>query len=288
MNCFFNSLTYQEGLSNIGEAVADSLGRFHLIKRSIPGTDLFDGYGGVPYVWMDSAFQIEEWANAFPDLVTITLITQPGFEPIGSGHPYAFLKNHFVHDPSLPRTQLSPRSEKKLLKSKEIAAFSLVNDFQTKMKILPLYRLLQVSRDMYSPFENHSDTHFEQLAKDEAGVFFQVTSDSQIGSMACGVRFGDCLQLLHTVNSQEGLHWNSSYLLMSGILDYCEAEGIKLFTGGLPQRHTPGLEIFKSRWSNCQLPVYFSKIINRPEEYKKLCNGFTEESDYFPRYRWIR
>ncbi len=285
MDCIFNSPDYLRGLSSIGEVISDRSKRFHLLRRSIPDTELFDGFAGVPYFWMNSTEDIHEFACSFPDLVTITLVTQPGFKPIDSRHPSQLLKNHFVFDPMLPRPQLSTRSKKKLLKSEAFGEFSIVKDYQTKMNIIPLYRKLQESRQMYSPFENHSDLHFKHLAQVPKGIFFQAASPDEIGSMACGVRFGDWLQLLHTVNGPEGLQWNSSYLLMNGILDYCQNQGLKLSTGGVPQRHTPGLEIFKSRWSNCQLPVYLTQIINRPEKYNMLCQEFLPDFDYFPLYR---
>lgn len=286
MICPFNTLEYASGLSNLGTSIPHHSGKFHLIKQAIPGSNqLFDGFGGIPYLWIENQEELRWISEDFRDLVSITLVTQPGFIPDAKLVDNQFLKYHFVFDPAEKRTELSSRARRKLEKCRSEAEFLILECPIGKMKIEGFYRLLQLKKKMLSPFENLPRSHFEFMAFSEAGIFFETRNQTGTGSMACGIIYKSWLQLMHTVTTDAGLTWNSSYFLMDEILNYCEKNQLKLSMGGLPRSHTPGLETFKDRWTNKLLPVFLTKIINQPQQYQLLSTKIPKGTAYFPAYR---
>lgn len=286
MTCPFNTLEYSTGLSNLGIPIPHHSGKFHLIKRAIPcSKQLFDGFAGVPYIWIEDQEELRWISEDFNDLVSITLVTQPGFIPDAKLVDNQILKNHFIFDPNEKRTELSSRARRKLEKCRSEALFTILDCPTEKMKIEGFYRSLQLKKNMVSHFENFPRSHFEFMAHSESGIFFETKNHTGTGSMACGIIYKNWLQLMHTVTTDAGLTWNSSYFLMDEILNYCEQNQLTLSMGGLPQKHTAGLEKFKMRWSNKFLPVFMTKVINQPQKYEELSEKTQKGTAYFPSYR---
>lgn len=283
VDCPFNRLAYAEGLAHVGRAVAHPSGRFVLLRRTIPGTQLEDGISPWPYLWISDPGQIRSLQADFPDLVTVTVLCQPGYLPERAECDAVLLKHHFVYDPRLPPPPLSPRARARLDACARHAVFEEVTADEDRLAICALYGALKAARHLTGLFDMDA-RHFRAVAGLKESRFFRVRSGDAIGAMACGVVFGDGLQILHTVPTAEGLRWNASYLLMHGLQDFARAHGVRLLIGGLPANARPGLKVFKSRWVNATAPVHMIRVVNDRLAYARLSAG-AAESSYFPAYR---
>ncbi len=103
--CPFNTEFYARGLSNIGEVEMDPTFRIPVLRRPIAGTTLSDGVGPWPYLWIENDSDIEKLYVSFRHLVTLSVVTQPGYIPKAQGGDAKLLKQHYVYDPSLPRAR---------------------------------------------------------------------------------------------------------------------------------------------------------------------------------------
>lgn len=288
MPCPFNSVKYLAGLSNIGQPVRSACGHWALLKRDIHGTGLYDGVGPWPYLWVESGQELESIREAFSDLVTLTIVTQPGFVPELPDGVASLLKTHFVYDPSLPLPPLSKRAQKRLIHCEARARLEVVTDFHERIEFISIYRRLISRRQIVGCYVDFPDEHFTHMASLRNSVFFRVSDVESVGAVACGVVFNGMLQVLHMASSDEGLRWNASYLLMRGMQDYVRDHRLRLLIGGIPDSGSPSLETFKRRWVNWHEPVYILKIINDETRYRQLCTEYAESTTLFPAYRSAR
>ncbi len=284
VRCPFNTAAYVSGLANPDTVRVHPAGRFPILVRPIGGTDHRDGIGPWPYLWIEDDSDVAALCEDFGDLVTLTVVTQPGYVPDGRGDPI-LLKQHYVYDPRLPLPALSARARARLRMSERIGSFSVVTDTAGRMAMVELYESLKRRRNLTGMFLDMGARHFESIARLESSIFFRAVSDTGIGAMACGVLFGDLLQILHIVPSETGLTWNASYLLMRGIQEFAGEKGVRMMTGGMPAGGTEGLRLFKARWANAFEPVYLLRIVNDPVAYAALCAAAPSGDVYFPAYR---
>lgn len=284
----FNTLGYAEGLSNIGAPETDPSGRLVVLRRAIAGTELSDGTGPWPYLWIDGPADLESLRTGFPDLVSLVAVTQPGFRPelAEAGADAIFLKDHFVYDPARPTPPLSVRTRKRLHRAEAEGTFDLAISDADRMAIVPIYRGLLERRGLTGSLFDFPAKHFAATAALPGSVFFRVANRSGIGAMACGIVYGDMLQILHTAIAEDGLAWNASYLLMHGMQGFARDSGLRLLTGGMPAGAAPGLRTFKLRWANAFAPVYLVRIVNDRKAYDALSAARgTAGFDFFPAYR---
>lgn len=280
IECPFNSPDYAAGLGHVGAPAAHPSGRFTILRRNIPGTDFQDGISPWPYLWISGPDEIRAMQEDFADLVTLTVLCQPGYRPTCDA---VLLKHHFIYDPRLPPPPLSPRARARVEGCARHAAFEVVTDRADRLAICDLYGALKVRRGLGGLFDMNA-SHFEAIAGLKECRFFRVRSGSAVGAMACGVVFGGMLQILHTVPTENGLRWDASYLMMHGLQAFAREHGLQLLIGGMPSSGRPGLKVFKSRWVNRSEPVYMIRIINDPKAYARLC-GDADGATYFPAYR---
>lgn len=285
MTCPFNAVAYQSGLSNLGIPETAEDGRLSVLKREIAGRGLYDGIGPWPYLWIGSPRDIQVLREAFQHLVTLSVVTQPGYVPSESGSGSAFLKNHFVYDPALPPPKMSKRTRARISRCEARATFRLITGHEKRMQCIALYRRLMQRRGWEGCHVDFPDDHFRSLSMLENSVFFEVADDGGTGAFSCGVVFNGILQVLHMASSDDGLRWSASYLLMKGMQDYARNHRLRLMTGGLPDAVAPGLQAFKRKWANACEPVHIIKIINDAALYRKLCSDDARASHYFPAYR---
>jgi len=278
----FNRIEYAATLPRMGRPEAAPDGGFFVLSRPIPGTDLRDGVGPWPYTWISGAGDIDAMHQAFPHLVTLTVVTQPGYVPDRGTAPF---KHHRVFDPARPVPALSPRARQRLARCERQASFTIVRGERERMEIAGVYASLKRRRGLEGGFFDFAPDHFAALAKMREAMFFKVSRGAETGAMACGVRFGDILQMLHMPNSEAGLKWNASYLMMHGLQQLARAEGVRVMFGGLPRGASAGLDVFKARWSNGLLPVHMLRIVNDRRRYAGLCADLAVRDDYFPAYR---
>lgn len=282
VSCPFNTLAYAAGLLHVGEAHPS--GGLVILRRNIPGTHLQDAISPWPYLWIGDADQIRALRDDCPDLVTLTVLCQPGYVPPLEMGDSVLLKQHFIYDPSLPPPPLSRRAQARLEACARHAVFEAVTDPAGQLEICNLYTALKARRGLNGLFDMGT-AHFQAVAGLKESRFFHVRSGDRIGAMACGVAFADRLQVLHTVSSADGLTWNASYLLMSGLQAVARQEGVQLLIGGMPDAGRPGLKVFKSRWVNRSEPVHMIRMVQDPSAYARLCAGVTGAGTYFPAYR---
>ncbi len=282
--CPFNTEFYARGLSNIGEVEMDPTFRIPVLRRPIAGTTLSDGVGPWPYLWIENDSDIEKLYVSFRHLVTLSVVTQPGYIPKAQGGDAKLLKQHYVYDPSLPRRPLSRRARERLLRCEARATFEVVSDEHQRMEIIGLYEGLKHRRGLNGGLFDYGVRHFKTISQLKDGIFFRVLDNRGVGAIACGIVFSGMLQVLHTVISEYGLRWNASYLLMHGLQDYAHAHRLRLLTGGMPDAGADGLRTFKERWANSFTPVYLLRIINDQPRYADLCSGKSRDG-YFPAYR---
>jgi hypothetical protein len=283
--CPFNSVFYTSGLSSIGAPEPHHSGRLSLLRRPIEGTALFDGMGSWPYQWIDGPEDIDCLYEDFRHLVSVTVVTQPGYVPRGRGEDAVLLKQHYVYDPALPAPALSARAQARLNRCADIATFECATDSARCARMTEMYEQLMIRRGLRGSYVDFPARHFEVIDTLPCGLFFQVRGDVGVGAMCCGVRFGDMLQILHTASSPEGLRWDASYLLMAGLQAYARENGVRLLTGGMPSGGSEGLRIFKQRWSNRFEPAYLLRIVNNPAQYAALSAANASATSFFPAYR---
>lgn len=239
--------------------------------------------GSWPYLWIESDTDIAALRHDFSHLVTVTAVTQPGYVP-SAGANAVFLKDHFVFDPLLPVPDLSPRARSRLRGAEAVGVFELVTDTAARLMMTEIYAGVRDRRNLTGGLFDVRPDHFAVIAGLDQSVFFRVSRNGETGAMACGVAFDGWLQILHTAMSPDGLKWNASYLLMRGLQEHAASRGVKLLTGGMPDAGTPGLRIFKSRWSNTFLPVHLVRLVNDADAYASL-SAPHEAARYFPAYR---
>jgi hypothetical protein len=283
--CPFNTPAYAAGLGHLGAVEMHAAGRFPVLRRRVPGTSLWDGVGPWPYLWVDSPSDLDALREDFRHLVTLTVVTQPGYVPRARSGEAVFLKQHFVYDPALPAPVLSRRARARLRRCEAAGTFEVVPRGEAWPAMTEAYAGLVRRRRLTGSLFDMPDDHFEAIAHLDESVFFRVRDASGTGAMACGVVFGGLLQILHTATTENGLTWNASYLLMHSLQTYSRGSGVRLLLGGMPDSGTDGLRIFKERWVNSFAPVYLLRIVNDPARYAALCSGAAAGVSFFPAYR---
>ena len=283
--CPFNAEEYVAGLGGLGTPERSARGGFSILTRPIPGTDMSDGVGPWPYLWISGPDDIAALHEDFRHLLTVTAVTQPGYVPDGATVDAALLKMHYVYDPGRPPAPMSRRARLRLRRCEERASFDVVVPFARRMRMAAIHARLVSRRGLPGDYTSFTPQHVEALARLESSVFFEVRDADGIGAMACGVLFGEQLQILHMAGTDEGLRWNASYLLMAGLQQYATEYGVQLMTGGMPDTRTDGLRIFKQRWANHSEPVYLLRVVNDKPAYAALCGHRLAETPFFPAYR---
>jgi hypothetical protein len=284
-SCPFNTPAYAAGLGHLGAVEMHPGGRFPVLRRPVPGTSLWDGVGPWPYLWVGAPSDLDALREDFPHLVTLTVVTQPGYVPKARFGDAVLLKQHFVYDPTLPPPAMSRRARGRLRRCEAAGTFEVVSDRGAWRAMTDAYTGLVRRRRLTGSLFDMPGGHFEAIADLDKSVLFRVRDAAGTGAMACGVVFGGLLQILHTATTESGLTWNASYLLMHGLQTFSRELGVRLLLGGMPESGTDGLRIFKARWVNSHAPVYLLRIVNDPARYAALCSGASADASFFPAYR---
>ena len=288
LRCPFSSIDYLEGLSNIGDIDRHPDLLHAVLRRGIPGTNLFDGVGPWPYCWISGKHDIEVFCHGFRHLVTLSVVTHPGWEPsraITAKADFRLLKQHYVYDPSKPTPTLSKRALRRLIEADYRGKFEVVTSRPEQLVVSDLYEQLKLRRCLTGGFFDLPRQHFASISRLPGAIFFRVSDEQGIGTMACGLIISDFLQILHFVTTSHGLSWNASYLMMHGLQEYVRHNGLRLLTGGMPMSGSAGLSIFKKRWANAYLPVYLLGVVNDHAAAATLGAGCDCSCAYFPAYR---
>lgn len=283
-SCPFNREEYAAGLRHLGQPDLRPGAPGAMLRRQIDSSTRFDGLGPWPYLWIDDDQQLSDLRGVFRDLVTLTIVTQPGYRPGSSIEDTVFFKEHYVFDPGRQFPEMSKKTRKQVRRGLETYEFDVSTDIKQRLEVAALYRDLKHRRRLAGGFFDFPRSHFEILAGLPEALFVRVRQADRVDAVACGVVFGDWIQLLHIAISDTGLRGSASYALMFGLLDYAKTHGRTLCLGGIPRDGNEGLIRFKVRWSNRRAPVFLLRIINDRSTYAELSAGLTR-SDYFPGYR---
>ena len=285
MQCPFSEPDYLQGLSHLGAVTPHRSGAAAVLSRAIPETPCLDGIGPWPYRWISDSAELELFREGFRDLLTLTVVTQPGWLPPPESGDTRFLKHHYVYDPARPVPQLSPRARKRLQAAERIGQFEEIIVPAERELMYGFYQELLQRRHLDQGHFDMPREHFDAIGRLPGGRFFRVSNAQGIGAMACAIVIADRLQVLHFVPTLSGLTWNASYLLMHGLQDYAKRHGLLLLTGGMPDKGSAGLHTFKSRWSNSSLPVHMICIVNDQQRYAELLRNRICRTSFFPAYR---
>lgn len=255
-----------------------------VLLRAIPGTDHMDGLLPLPYVALQ-AEEIDDLAASLPELISLTATLRPSDTPparTGEHRSITPLKPHFVFDPGLPRNPLSRKSRANLHKGSRLWTPADTSRSEDWDALDTLYRALVGRRGLSGSLFDYPAGHFRALSGLPGARLFGVRDAVDWGAMACGLRYGDELHLLHVVTSSRGLASNASYVLMQALLDECAANGTRLYLGGVPRTDTGGMLRFKLRWSNRQQTSWLLGLVIQPRIYRELA---IPGNDFFPAYR---
>ena len=147
--CPFNSPDYAGGLSHLGDPVHHESAGVTVLRRRIPGTSRHDGVSPWPYLWVDSDSQAAALAQDFRDLVTLTVVCQPGWVPPRPLRgDVTFLKQHYVFDPDASAPVLSRRAQRRLDRCRDIAVAEEVADPQAPARFHGLHRVADLQGTM--------------------------------------------------------------------------------------------------------------------------------------------
>jgi hypothetical protein len=281
--CPFHAERYLSGFPHVGVPDMRPAAPAGMLRRQIPRTGLCDGLGPWPYMWPNRFEDIAALAEIYRDLVTLTVMTRPGFRPPAARSDIVPLKPHFLLDPALPAPALSRKTLEHIRRGGKLAVFEPAEDFAARMEMERLYGEVKLRRGL-GGFLDFPRTHFDMLARHPDMVFFRARGAGATLAMTCGAMFGDRLQLLHFAASQAGLTQDAGYLLMQGVIDFCRERRLTLMMGGRPDRDGLGIERFKLRWTNRHELVFLARIVNRPDLYAELCRR-NADSRWFPAYR---
>lgn len=280
----FHAARYLAGFPHVGGVELRRDAPAGVIRRAIAGTDLVDALGPWPYFRARGAGDVADLAAAFPDLVSVAIITQPGFRPECDDGAATLLKEHFLYDPDLPPPPLSRRARQRIREVSRTWQVDYPETQSARMELAGLYRQVALRRAFAGGFFDFPRAHFAALAGLDGMAYFRIGKDGETAGMACGALFEAELHLLHIAIADDALAQNVAYPLMQAILDYCRERKLVMMMGGTPRTDGDGIARFKRRWTNRRAPVYLTKAINRPDAYAALCRD-RPASDFFPAYR---
>jgi len=171
--CPFNSPIYLSGLAHLGSVEFPPAAPAPILRRPVPGTFRCDGLGSWPYLWIDSADEISALSDAYSHLLTLTVVTQPGFRL--AHESAAYFKDHYFYDPSRAFPALSKKARDHLRRAEQICAFDVVTSFDERMPIAGLYDELRRRRGLAGTFFDFPRIHFETVEQVVgAPIVFQV------------------------------------------------------------------------------------------------------------------
>ena len=113
LDCPFNSPIYVSGLAHLGSMEFPPEAQAPILCRPVPGTSRFDRLGLWPYLLIRHKDEITALSEAYRHLLTLTVVTQPGFRP--ACETAAYLKDHYLYDPSRAFPALSKKAREHLV-----------------------------------------------------------------------------------------------------------------------------------------------------------------------------
>ena len=269
-----------------------------LLKRSIPGSNVYDAMGCYPL------FSCLNWKHLSRDLdelqdqwVTVSLVTDP-LAVISAHNLNQFFKDvcvpfkeHFVIDLSLQRgTYVSNHHKRYAKKALNKVEFQICEQPEENLKEwVDLYSHL-IRRHSIKGIPRFSPEILGKQMNIPGCIVFQAMKDNQIVGMQLWYQMQDKVYYHLGASNDEGYRCYSAFAIFWEAIDYFKKQGIRWLSlgsgAGVKPSSDDGLSQFKRGWANTSRTVYFCGAVTQKKHYENLIkkrNAST--SDYFPGYR---
>jgi hypothetical protein len=288
--------SYAFSLSEFGEPIHLPRSDGYLLKRSIPGTDLFDAMGCYPLFFCKDWTMLSADLDDLPEeIVSTSFVADPygnyTFRELEDFmdivNPY---KVHYVVDLHQPRESIGTDHHRRhaLSALEKINVEVCIDPAGFAGKWTDIYQTLAKRHNIHG-IRAFSPSAFEQqLAMPEIEVLLAFLGDEIIGAQLYYVQNDVAHCHLGAVSDhgyQEGAFYAMDYISYTHFSDRCKWLDLG-GAAGLSSSGSDGLSLYKSGWSTKTRPVYFcGKVINT-KAYKDLAPLQGQEgTTYFPAYR---
>ncbi len=291
---------YAQSLIEYGAPLELPFSKGWILKRSIPGTNQFDGMGCYPI------FACQDWSALGTDLdqvadqlISLSLVT----DPFGSynrqdlaklftdiANPY---KEHFVVD-------LHRRPEDFVAAHHQRNAHKALRTVNVEICTEPIKYLDEWVSLYGNLIERHNIMGIARFSRDAFAkqlsipgiVAFRAVVDAKTVGMLLWYVQGNVGYYHLGAYSPDGYKLNVSFALFWTLLDYFSSAGLQWLSlgagAGITGDENDGLTRFKRGWSTGVRTAYFCGRIFDPDKYRKIIQfkGATQPTNYFPAYRF--
>lgn len=287
---------YAESLREFGEPLELPNSGGWLLKRRIPGTDLFDAMGCYPL------FCCRDWSKLGKDLsalqnklVSVALVTDP-FGAYDAGllertfDRVLRFKEHFVADLSQPLASFaSVGHRKRARKALRDMTVELVPEPLTYLdEWMKLYAGL-IERHQIKGIRRFSRESFAKQLAVPGLILFRASRAGETLGLNLIYLAGDVAYAHLVALSPQGYELHAAYALKKFVLRHL-ADQVRWVdfgaTVGLEPAPGSGLSDFKRGWSSTTRPAFFCGKILSEHAYQLLeRNASRQHPAYFPAYR---
>lgn len=300
-----NSLTgylhpdYAASLAEFGELVRLPRSGGYLLRRRIPGTDLFDAIGTYPYLtcvsWHQLADDLDELETREPDLVSVTAAPDPfgDFRPDELRRAFPDLcnpyKQHYVADLTLADEEIvAAHHMRKLPKVYRSLSVEVVDE---PVKYLSTWLELfehPIRRFSLTGIRAFSARAFQFQLSIPGVLLWLVKHNGEPVAAALTMLHNNAAHAHLLAATPLGRKLGASYALY-----HANIQGLRRYVRWIDWGAVPGnsdsetgLKKFKSGWATGTQPAYLCGRICNRAHYERLARETgTTSSEFFPCYR---
>jgi hypothetical protein len=289
----YASETYANAFREIAASVFLKSSRTWVLKRRIPGTDLYDAMGCYPLCAIEPSADLEA---DFVDLrsqglVSLVLVTDTFFRPDVSRLQEAFdvckpFKKHYLYDPRAPFAYgKHHRYEvKKAAADCETRVVPFEKHFQ---EWLALYGYLIRERGI-AGIQNFPESYFRGLVGLDGLIAIAAFVEGKAVSMYLWIEHEGYVYSHLGASSEEGYRMRAAYAIYDHAIRLFGDRKVMDFGGGVGLEDTPddGLAAFKNGFSNRTETCFLCGKILDEKTYQELSRRY-QNSSFFPAYRTL-
>jgi hypothetical protein len=277
------SETYVQSLFEVGSPVRLERAGAWVLRRRIPGTDLFDFMGAYPLLCCES------WSGLAADVavldgISFTGVTDP-LAPEGAlyGRPF---KTHFLARlDDDPGSFVHPNHRRKARRALERCTVDLESPSEFLEEWAGLYGHLSDKHGI-TDLRTFSYSSFELLLQVPGLLPFVARREGVAVAAILVLVDGDRAYYHLGASSSDGYEIGASFGLFWKAMEHLRGTGVRVLclgsSAGLSDK-SDGLSRFKAGWSNDEAPSFLiTRILDR-DAYDSLSQGRGE--GYFPAYR---
>jgi len=293
----YGSAEYAWSLAHLGDPIWLPNAEGWLLRRRIPGTELWDAIGCYPL------FTCRDWEclqfdlSQLTDLVSVTAVVDPlSAERAGTALASAFpdlatpYKQHFLVDLQSDWTSRAPRNhQRNAKKALSQVGVQRCSDPGAELGIwCDLYAGLK-RRHAISALADFPRHSFAQQLDAPGLVMLKATDGTQTVAMQLWFMQGETAYFHLGASSDDGYRLSAAFALMWSALHELQRAGARWATlGGAPGARASGdadgLARFKQGWATRVHPAYLCGFISDRPAYDDLIRGIGSSS-FFPAYR---